>query len=191
MALPAATILCSISGSAAAFCPITKNVAGTPFCCSTFSTSGVDGPGPSSKVSATVGCASPAWPMPAGAVRTTPGDRGGQAGCRLTAGAAGCTVAAASTRAGLASAGLGLLCTATTTVWATTVTSTATRATSTLTRSQRTLSWGRLIDARFAAFGVRPGGGVEAIAHTAPLIIGYPASPQHVVRSWRGPRVNE
>ncbi|HEY6811802.1 MAG TPA: hypothetical protein VI074_03835, partial [Propionibacteriaceae bacterium] len=87
---------------------------------------------------------------------------------------------------GLASAGLRLVRTATTTVWATTVASTATRATSTLTRSQRTRSWGRLIDARFAAFGVRLGGVVvEAIAHTAPLIISYPASPQHVVRSWR------
>src|SRR6188472_130734 len=184
MALPAATILRSISGSAAAFCPITKNVAGTPFCCSTFRTSGVDGPGPSSKVSATVGCASPAWPAPTGAVRTTPRDGRGHVGCRLTAGAAGCTCTGACTGAGLGSAGLRLLRTASTIVWATTVASTATKATSTLTRSQRTRSGGWLIDARFAAFGLRPGG-VEAIVHPAPLIICYPASPQHVVRSWR------
>ena len=44
--------------------PMSKNVAGAPYCSSTDSTAGVEGPGPSSKVSATT-----RWP----AVAAPPG----------------------------------------------------------------------------------------------------------------------
>jgi hypothetical protein len=56
---------------------MTKNVAGTPFLWSMSSTAGVAGPGPSSKVSATVRTAASAT---GGAVWTTPGALDGQMG---------------------------------------------------------------------------------------------------------------
>ena len=61
---PAATSARATCGAAATSIPMSKNVAGAPYCSSTDKTAGVDGPGPSSKVSATT-----RWP----AVAAPPG----------------------------------------------------------------------------------------------------------------------